>query len=522
MVVADDGLGLITFERADLAQQFAVLALVVILFEGGLASSWTAVRPVWRPAVALASVGTVVTMAVVATAFRLAFDTSWNVALLTGAVISSTDAAAVFSVVGRAGLSPRLLETLRVESGVNDPMAVLLTIGLIESMSDGLSAGGWVAFGLRQFAVGAVVGLAVGRLAAVALRRVTRHNASHAVLLALAAAGLAYSVAATFGGSGFLAVYLAGLGVGSERAFQAPVEQFHSAVAEAAQIGLFLLLGVLVFPSQLPPVIVPALVVTAVLLFVARPLAVALCLAPFGFRPGELVIASWAGLRGAVPIVLATFALTTDLPEGNLIFDVTFFVVLLSATAQGLTIPWLARRLGPPPDPDTSATAERRSAGDQLWHQHRVGWPVPGDRLEEHLHGTKADGGEGLADGRQERFGIVALGTVEPDHGDVDRSPFAGLVQGPHHATRHQIVGDDESVDVRGQERRDGMPAGVPGEITVGDEAFVGLQAGGREPVQVAGQAIGGIGSIERTGDGPDPSTPLLDEMGDRLRRGCP
>jgi cell volume regulation protein A len=305
----------------------------------------------------LATAGTAITAFTVGGVFFAVFDLSWNTSLLITAVVASTDAAAVFAVLGGAGLPRRLLMTLEVESGFNDPMAVLLTVGLLEAAHGGFGAGGWLVLGIRQLAGGAIVGLLVGRIGAAALRRPGPAELSRSPVLAMAIGGFAYGLAAVLGGSGFLAVYIAGLLIGRDVRFRKAVEVFHKGLASTAQIGLFLMLGLLVFPSDLPAVAGKALLIAAVLVFVARPLAVMVCLAPFGFSRGERIVASWAGLRGGVPIVLATFPLTELHPDGHLIFNIVFFVVLLSATVQGLTIARLARRLGVT-EPSTLAVAE--------------------------------------------------------------------------------------------------------------------------------------------------------------------
>jgi potassium/hydrogen antiporter len=347
MLIADDGLAWVRFDDPDLAQTVGVLALVIILFDGGLSLDHRAARSIVGPAAVLATVGTAVTAGLVAVVARALLHVGWNTALLLGAVIGSTDAAAVFAVVRRVPLPPRLVALLETESGLNDPMAVLLTMAVIEAWREGVTVGGVAAFGVRQLLGGTVVGIVVGALGAAAVRRLPRDGATLHPILALAVGGLAYGVAARLGASGFLAVYLCGAVVAripSNRLRR--IRSFHEALAGIAQIGLFLMLGLLVFPNQLPGVTVSSLVVTATLALVARPTAVWVSLAWFRFPARELAMLSWAGLRGAVPIVLATFPRTAGHPDGPLVFDVVFFVVLLSTAVQGLTIGRVARRLG--------------------------------------------------------------------------------------------------------------------------------------------------------------------------------
>lgn len=347
MALGSDGLGFIDFDDAVLAQGIGVAALVVILYEGGLSTAPSELRRVVGPALALATVGVVVTALVVAVVAVALLDVSATTALLTGAVVSSTDAAAVFSVLRGTQVPNRLRVLLEAESGGNDPMAVLLTVGFLAVAAGGVTADDWVVFGLRQLLGGVAVGAAVGWIGSVGLSRLPLGSPALYPVLGLGVAGLAYGTATVLGTSGFLAVYVAGIvvGAGAPRRRRA-VRSFHEGLASTAQIALFLLLGLLVFPSRLPDVALPALAVAATLVFVARPLAVAVSLPWFGFDRREVAFASWAGLRGAVPIVLATFPLTAGHPAGQAIFDVTFFVVLVSAAVQGLTVGGLARRLG--------------------------------------------------------------------------------------------------------------------------------------------------------------------------------
>jgi cell volume regulation protein A len=345
MALGSDGLGLIDFSDAGQAQSIGVAALVVILYEGGLSTSPRELRRVAGPGLALATLGVFVTAVVVALGALVVLDVPITTALLLGAVVSSTDAAAVFSVLRQAPLPSRLKVLLEAESGGNDPMAVLLTVGFIQVAAGGVTAGDWLVFGVRQLAGGLLVGAAVGWLGSTALARLRFSSPALYPVLGLGVAGLAYGCAALLGTSGFLAAYVAGVVVGA----RAPrrrraVRTFHEGLASTSQIVL--LLGLLVFPSRLPGVALPALAVAATLVFVARPLAVAVSLPWFGFSLRELGFASWAGLRGAIPIVLATFPLTAGHPDGQVIFDVTFFVVLVSAAVQGLTVAPLARRLG--------------------------------------------------------------------------------------------------------------------------------------------------------------------------------
>ncbi len=346
MAVADDGLALIHFGDAQLAQNVAIVALVVILFEGGLATAPAAIRRAGVPAALLATVGVIVTAAIAAGGAALAFDLPASSYLLIGAVVASTDAAAVFSALRGQTMPARVRDLLQMESGLNDPVAVLLTIGMVEVWRGQPSAGDWVAFGLLHLVGGLVVGVAIGMAARVMLRRLHLPSASSYPVLALAIAGLSYGVATELGSSGFLAVYLTGLVLGRKRRLVRSLLHFHEGLAAAAEAVLFLMLGLLVFPSRLLDVIWPSLFVALALMIVARPVAVALCLPWFRFDRRELALVSWAGLRGAVPIVLATIPLTAGHPDGSLVFDVVFVTVLASLVIQASSVSWLVKRLG--------------------------------------------------------------------------------------------------------------------------------------------------------------------------------
>ncbi|HEX2028621.1 MAG TPA: potassium/proton antiporter [Nitriliruptorales bacterium] len=280
-------------------------------------------------------------------AVRFAFATDWFTALLLGAVVSSTDAAAVFALLKRTPLPRRIGSILEVESGANDPFAIVLTVGLLATWEAGATWQQWVAFGTRQLLGGLLVGLLVGLAGSWLLRRVRLAATTLYPVLALGLGGLAYAVGARVGASGFLAIYIAGLFVGAlVPRHRRIIRNFHTSLANTADIGLFLLLGLLVFPSRLPGVALRALAVTGLLVFLARPAAVALALTPFRIPWRDQLVAAWAGLRGAVPIVLSTFPFTAGFPQGDAIFDVVFFVVLASMLLQGSTVAPLIERLG--------------------------------------------------------------------------------------------------------------------------------------------------------------------------------
>jgi cell volume regulation protein A len=348
MLLGSDGIGGIYFDDVQLARSIGIVGLIAILFEGGLTTSWRDFRLVVAPAAMLSTVGVAISALVTAVAAHELFDFSWSKSLLLGAVVGSTDAAAVFATLRFTRLRRRLATLLAVESGANDPMAVALTLGLIawvEHSDYGVSD--FAVLLARQFALGLVVGIGLGFIASRLLQRLPTDLAPFASVASIGTAALAYGVAASLDGSGFLAVYLVALWVGNTpMPLRRTIVTFHEGLAFLAQVVLFIVLGLLVFPSQLGDVAWSGLALTAVLLFAARPLAVVASLTPFGYRLREQLFISWAGLRGAVPIVLATFALSARVAGSATIFNAVFFVVLVSTLAQGMTLEPFARRLG--------------------------------------------------------------------------------------------------------------------------------------------------------------------------------
>jgi cell volume regulation protein A len=333
------------------------VALAVILLDGGLRTTFATFRTGLKPASVLATVGVLVCAAITALAGVLFLGLDWGSAMLLGAIVGSTDAAAVFALLTRSGvtLNERVAATLEIESGVNDPMAVYLTLAFIALLAPGVAASGGSAVStmvwafVQQFGWGALAGVVGGFAMATLLKRVAARDAGGGILaLLIGAAGLSiFAATGVLGGSGFLAVYLFGLIVANRAAEAvAPTLAAMDGYAWLAQAGMFLLLGLLVTPSTMLPALLPALAVALVLIFVARPLAVWLCLWPFRFTPRETWFISWVGLRGAVPIVLALFPLLAGTPHAALLFNVAFVVVLVSLLTQGTTIGLLARRLG--------------------------------------------------------------------------------------------------------------------------------------------------------------------------------
>jgi cell volume regulation protein A len=344
LALGESGLG-IRFDNAELTRHLGLGALILIIAEGGLASRWKAVRPAMVPATILATVGVLISVAVLGGLVHLLLGFDWQLALLYGAVLSSTDAAAVFSTLRRLPLRPRLVAIVEAESGMNDAIVVLLVV-LLSVPAAHFS---WVQIpeAIFELVGGAAIGLAVGAAGAWALGRVALPAAG---LYPLAAVGLtvfAYAVGAIAAVSGFIAIYVAGIVLGNSRLpHRQAILGFADGIGWLAQIGLFVLLGLLASPGELIHAVVPGLIVGAILLFVARPISVALSVTPLGMRWREQAFLSWAGLRGAVPIVLATVPLSEALPGALELFDVVFVVVVIFTLVQGTTLPPVARWLG--------------------------------------------------------------------------------------------------------------------------------------------------------------------------------
>jgi potassium/hydrogen antiporter len=366
MLLGSDGLGGIYFDDAQLARSIGIIGLIAILFEGGLTTSWRDFRPVVAPAAMLSTVGVAITAVVTAAAAYELFDFSWSKSMLLGAVVGSTDAAAVFATLRFTRLRHRLATLLAVESGANDPMAVALTLGLIAWVEHpDYGVFDFAVLLSRQFSLGLIVGIVLGLVASRLLQRLPTDLAPFASVASTGTAALAYGIAASLHGSGFLAVYLVALWVGNTpMPLRRTIVTFHEGLAFLAQVVLFIVLGLLVFPSHLSGVAWSGLALSAVLLFVARPVAVIASLAPFGYPLREQIFLSWAGLRGAVPIVLATFALSANVQGSATIFNAVFFVVLVSTLAQGMTLESFAERLGLTSGdrPD-----DRRAKGVRTW-----------------------------------------------------------------------------------------------------------------------------------------------------------
>jgi cell volume regulation protein A len=348
IALGESGAG-IRFEDVSLTRTLGVAALVIILAEGGLTTRWADVRRAIGPGLTLSTVGVVVSVGVTAAIAVPLLGLSWGSALLLGAVVSSTDAAAVFATLRRLPLPRRMAAALEVESGLNDAPVVLL-VGVLSGRLTGAPEEPWWLTALLVVAEllgGAVVGLAVGFGGAQLLRRSALPLAGLYPLATLALCVLAFASASLAHTSGFVAVYLCGLVLGNVALpHRSATLGFAEGMAALAQIGLFVLLGLLVSPDRLPRAVVPALILGGALLLVARPLSVVASLIWFRMPWSQEAFISWAGLRGAVPIVLATFPLTARVPGAEAVFDTVFVLVVVFTLLQGWSLPWVARRLG--------------------------------------------------------------------------------------------------------------------------------------------------------------------------------
>ncbi|MGH3018049.1 MAG: potassium/proton antiporter [Gaiellaceae bacterium] len=348
MLLGSDGPGGIEFDDAELARTVGVVGLAAILFEGGLSTSWRRLRRVAVPATLLATIGVIASTLLTGVAAYYLFDLSWLEAVLLGAVVASTDAAAVFATLRFTHIRRRLARTLEAETGINDPVAIALTIGLIAWIEEpDFEFPDLVVSVVEQLGIGLVIGVGLAVVALWVFARLPHSIGSFAPVASVAAGALSFGVADVAGGSGFLAVYLVGLAVGSTPSrHRRQLVAFHEGLAFLAQVTMFVVLGLLVFPKDLPEVALAGLALAVLLMVAIRPAAVWLSTALSTFTARERILLGWAGLRGAVPIVLATFVLSSDVEHAETIFNAVFFVVVVSALVQGTTLEWVAERLG--------------------------------------------------------------------------------------------------------------------------------------------------------------------------------
>ncbi|WP_232792605.1 potassium/proton antiporter [Actinacidiphila yeochonensis] len=345
VVIGQDGLFGFTFDDVQLTQVLGYAALVVILADGGLGTKWHEIRPVMPAATVLATVGTLVSVLVTGSAAHYLVGLEWRQALIIGAVVSSTDAAAVFSVLRNVSLPKRVTGVLEAESGFNDAPVVILVVAFSTTghVAPWYELAGQI---LLELAIGAAIGLAIGWIGAFGLRHVALPASGLYPITVMAIAVAAYATGALAHGSGFLAVYVASLVLGNAKLPHRPATRgFAEGLGWIAQIGLFVLLGLLVTPHELGDDVVPAIVIGLFLTLLARPVSVVASLTPFRIPWRDQALMSWAGLRGAVPIVLATIPMVSGISDSRRIFNIVFVLVIIYTLVQGPTLPWVARRL---------------------------------------------------------------------------------------------------------------------------------------------------------------------------------
>jgi potassium/hydrogen antiporter len=349
MVFGSDGLSIIDFADYQLAQSLGIIALIYILFSGGLDTKWHKVRPIVLPGILLSTIGVLISAVIVGYFASLILQVSLLEGIILGAIVSSTDAAAVFSVLrSRAiGFKYRLRELIEFESGTNDPMAIFLTIGLIQYfVTPEMSWGSFVLLFVKQMAIGMIAGLLFGKLITWIINHANLGYDGLYPVLALSFVPLVYSITDLLDGSGFLAVYLAGLVMGNSIfVHQKSLMNFFDGVGWLMQITMFLILGFLVFPSEIVEIAGKGILIALVLILIGRPVSVFLGTMFTGLKTRAKFMVSWVGLRGAVPIILATFPLVYGLEQAELFFSIVFFIVVTSVLIQGTTIPIVAKWL---------------------------------------------------------------------------------------------------------------------------------------------------------------------------------
>lgn len=391
MLVGSDGLGWVDFADYELARDLGVIALALILFEGGLSAGISEIRPVLGTAISLATLGTILTAVITGFAAVWIFDFGVLEGMLLGSIVAATDSAAIFSLLRGSTLKRRLARMLEGESGTNDPVAVVLVIGFIEWIENpGYGITDLAVLMAEELVIGAVVGVAVGAAAVAAFQRARVATGGLYPVASLATVAIAFGLADVLHGSGFLSVYLVGLALGSGNVpGRQTITTFHDGLAWVSQLGVFLVLGLLVFPSQLPEYALQGTALALFLCFVARPAAVFAATAFSQLRIGETAVLGWAGLRGAVPVVLATFPVIEGVPEGTDYFNIVFFIVLFSTLLQGMTFLPLAARLGatasedPLSRPVTEIGSIRQLGAEVIEVRVREGDAVVGQRVRD-------------------------------------------------------------------------------------------------------------------------------------------
>ena len=341
------------FDNAYLTQLFGIIALIIILFEGGMQTKWSNMQPVIVPSISLSTLGVVLTAVVVGVAAKYALNVTWLEGMLFGAIVGSTDAAAVFAVLANKPIRKKLKSLLEAESGMNDPMAMILTLSIIQLIQiQEISPIKFALSFIWQMGFGLLAGLLIGKFAVWSINKINLDSSGLYPVFALSFAIFAFSIPALLSASGLLAVYVTAVLIGNADVnYRLSIQHFHEGFAWVAHLLMFVLLGLLVFPAGLISITWQGLILSFILMFVARPISVFLCTIYMKFTLKEKTLVSLAGLKGAVPIVLATFPLLAGLPNSQLFFDVVFFVVLTSTLIQGAAISPVAGWLGLTKDP---------------------------------------------------------------------------------------------------------------------------------------------------------------------------
>lgn len=348
MLLGSDGVGNIAFNNVDLAQAVGTICLAAILFEGGLSTSWRRLREVAIPATLLSTLGVIITAALTGFVSHSLFDLPWLQSMLLGAVIASTDAAAVFATFRFSKIRRSLARTLEAESGINDPVGIALTVGFIAWIQEpAFGLGDLSILMVQQLGIGLLLGVILGSLAMWLFARLPHAIGVFAPVASVAASAISFGLTEILGGSGFLAVYLVGLAIGSTPSrYRNQLTVFHEGLAFLAQVAMFIILGIFVVPHELMTVAAASIALTVLLVLIIRPAAVWLSLIFTHFTVREKAMLGFAGLRGAVPIVLGAFVLSSHIAHGEIIFNTVFFIVLASALVQGTTLERVAEKLG--------------------------------------------------------------------------------------------------------------------------------------------------------------------------------
>lgn len=348
MLFGSDGLNLVYFDDPILAQKIAEAALLIILFEGGFTTSRSLFQMTVGPASFLATVGIVLTAVILGFLSHLVLGVDLKIAMLIGAITSSTDAAAVFAIMRAKKLSPKTAATLEIESASNDPMAIILTVAIIALIQGDITTpASFVATLTWQILIGAVIGVIIGKIGPILFNRAKLEASAFYYVLILGLAALTFGLAELIKGNGFIAVFVAGYFIGNaEFVYKQGISRFLEGVSTFVHVVLFLMLGLLVFPSQLIYSWKEGVVIALLLMFIARPLTVFLSTVFWDFTLKEKLFLCWGGVKGAVPIVLATYPTVAGLEVGHFIFNTVFFVVLLSTLIQGSSLYWVANKLG--------------------------------------------------------------------------------------------------------------------------------------------------------------------------------